>query len=300
MLVELSLGFIWLAYVHMIGNALLRCFQLLVSSSILTTHLHFQKSVRSFRRFTRFSLTSALSVHIRPSVYAFALNDGYFEYLIKTFIIFPIITLARYTNKIICLYFVEPGIRRLKIPVHGGFTMFSFAPTTLIILMLVAAGMATPALGILSLSLGFILALCALGENTHAYRTLMFSTVSYIFAFAGLTNGLSVSLYSLGLFCSAIVAINALSHMMSRYEFLPLTCYSGLYQQFPLAGNIFLISLLGVVAFPFSATFFGEDLLLNVSIKWGAHYVLILHIIFVLNGVAIMRMYAMSMFGRRR
>jgi len=304
MLVELSLGLTLLAYIHMIGNALLRCFQLLVSSSILTTHLHFQKSVRSFRRLTSFSWPLAISSRMRPTIYAFAINDGYFEYLIKILIIYPILSLARLINKIICLYFVDPSIKKLRalnlnIPANGGFIMFSFAPTSLIILTLVAVGMVTPAVGLVSLGLGFILALCALGEDIHAYRTLMFATVSYIFAFAGLTNGLSVSLYSLGLFCSAVIAINALSHMMRRYEFLPLTSYSGLYQQFPLAGNIFLMSLLGVVAFPFSATFFGEDLLLNVSIGWGPHYVLILHIIFVLNGVALIRMYAMSMFGQR-
>jgi NADH:ubiquinone oxidoreductase subunit 5 (subunit L)/multisubunit Na+/H+ antiporter MnhA subunit len=299
MLVELSLGLIMLAYVHMIGNALLRCFQLLVSSSILTTHLHFQKSVRSFRRLTSFSWPLALSNKIRPSIYAFAINDGYFEYLIKIFIIFPLMTIARYNNKIICLYLVEPSIKKLNIPAKSGFIMFSFAPTTVIILSLVAAGMATPALGFISLSLGFIFALCALGEEKHAYRTLMFATVSYIFAFAGLSNGVSVSLYSLGLFFSSIIALNALSHMMGRYELLGLLNYSGLYRQFPQAGTIFLIALLGVVAFPFSATFFGEDLLLNISVSLGPHYVIILHLIFVLNGVALMRMYAMTMFGRR-
>lgn len=305
MLVELSLGLTLLAFIHMIGNALLRCFQLLVSSSILTTHLHFQKSVRSFRRFTNFSWPQALPARVRPSIYAFAINDGYFEYIIKQLIIFPILTLARYINKFISLYFIDPSIKSLKqLGVLSGFTMFSFMsfiPKSLVILfiIIIIIGMATPALGLISLLMGLILALCALGEEKHALTTLLFATISYIFAFASFTSGFLITLYSFGLFCSALIAINALSHMMRRYEFLPLTSYSGLYSQFPLAGNILLMSLLGVVAFPFSATFFGEDYLLNLSIKWGIHYVLILHIIFVLNGISLIRMYAMCMFGRR-
>jgi NADH:ubiquinone oxidoreductase subunit 5 (subunit L)/multisubunit Na+/H+ antiporter MnhA subunit len=304
MLVELSLDLTTLAYVHMIGNALLRCFQLLISSSILTTHLQFQKSVRSFRRLAHYSWPAILPDHLRANIYAFALNDGYFEYIIKIIIIYPIIYISRITNIIICKYLVNPSISRLRalklnIPANGGFIMMSFAPMILVLCALVSVGMVTPALGFVSLIIGLLLSLCALGEDLKAYRVLMFSIVSYIFAFAGLTNGRSISLYSLGLFCSSIIAINALRHMICRYELEPLTNYSGLYQQFPLAGNLLLMALLGIVAFPFSATFFGEDFLLNLSVAWGMHYVLILHLIFVLNGVALMRMYAKTMFGRR-
>lgn len=304
MLIELSWGLSLLAFVHMNGNALLRCFQLLVSSSILTTHLHLQKSVRSFRKLSNFSLPLMISKKLRPSIYAFAINDGYFEYLIKHIIIRPILFLGERVNKYFSLWLINPSINNIKLIIislsrNSEFMMLSFAPTMLIIFLLIGLGMATPALGLISLIIGFLLALCAIGEKSQAYRTLMFCIVSYIFAFAGLTNGRSVALYSLGLLCSAMIAIDALRHMMQRYEFKPIANYSGLYQQFPMAANLLLMGLLGIVAFPFSATFFGEDFLLSISVGWGMHYVLILHVIFVLNGIALMRMYARIIFGCR-
>ncbi len=79
MLVELSLGRSTIAFIHMSGNAFLRCFQLLVSPSIITTHLHMQNVIKTFGTFKRFSLLEMVPKRLWPSLFVFAINEGFLK-----------------------------------------------------------------------------------------------------------------------------------------------------------------------------------------------------------------------------
>lgn len=302
MLFELSQGFHNLAFFHMIGNAFLRCFQLLVSPSIVTTHLYMQSFVNSFRRITNSYPFRLLPLKWQTTIYAFALNDGYFEFLIMKYIVSPVFYISYMCNALLNRYLVIPfleglGIRR-RSP-RKGVSLFSIGPTGIILLSFALVGIITPALGLLSLATALLMAICALGEQEEPSHALMFAIISYVFAFMGLATGRLESLYAIGLLVSSFLAIDALHFMKNRCSLSHIDKFSGLYGQFPFAANLFLVGLLGVGAFPISATFFGEDFLMSVAIKSGPIYLVTLHVIFMINGVTLIRLYAKTMFGLR-
>lgn len=304
MLVELALGLPMLAFIHLIGNALLRCFQLLVSPSIVTTHLHMQASVRSFKKLARYYMPKIIPLRFQPSLYTFAINDGYFEHVLGKYAVRPVLVFSQWLNKTINQRLIIPslvglGFTKRDPRMEGGLSLFAIGPAGLILLSVAVVAIVTPALGLISLAIALLLALCALGEQKNPQHALMFGIISYIFAFMGLASGRLESLYAIGLIASSFLAIEALQYMRSRALFYSLSSYSGLYAQFPLAANLFLIGILGIGSFPVSATFFGEDFLLSEAIKSGAHYLVALHLIFMINGIALMRLFAHTMFGRR-
>lgn len=304
MLVELSLGLTTIAFVHMIGNAFLRCFQLLVSSSILNTHLHMQNVVRTFGKISRFSLPQIFPKRWRPSLYVFAINDGFFEdTLIKIFVT-PTMTVARTCNELFTNGFIK--LRTLKfddgISSTNRYTLPSFSPLLAMLCLGVIVNLVLQSfefIRLLSLASALILALSALGERKKAARALILAIFSNLFAFLSITSSRPGLLYLLGLVTSSIIALEALYYINARRHLADLSTHQGLYQQFPLAGTLFLIGILGIVSFPFSSTFYGEDVLFSLIINSGLHYLLIFQFIFILNGVAMIRIYSRVIFGRR-
>ncbi len=303
MLVELSLGLTTLAFVHMIGNALLRCFQLLVSGSILTTHLHMQRSVKTFSWLSHFSLPFLFPKSLKSSLYVFAINDGYFEFLIHRFVVKPVVFVAKFFNYWInkLIDTIDKITIKFKAQPQNSLSMFSIAPLLVVLFVLLIINIANvlfPEARSLSLTLAILFALCALAEK-RALRTLSFAILSSIFAFLSLKTGRAGSLYAIGLFTSSIVAIDALRYIIKRSLVKNIGRYSGLFQQFPMAANLLLIGVLGIITFPLSSTFFGEDFLLSLALDSGVYFLVIFHLIFVIVGISLIRMYAFLMLGRR-
>ena len=89
--VEISLGLTRLAMVHTACNALLRCYQLLVSPSVVAQRLRRQATAgvaRSDRRRSPYDLF--LPTRWRPTLYAFAISEGYFREILKATFWFPL------------------------------------------------------------------------------------------------------------------------------------------------------------------------------------------------------------------
>lgn len=308
MLVELSLGFPTIALFHMVGNAFLRCFQLLVSGSILTTHLHMQNVVRTFGELTRFSLTNIFLSRWRPSLYVFAMNEGYFEYALKKIFTTPVMLAAHICNRLINVHvprFVECVFFSSKEDVSvssTGSTLKTFAPMLFALCLGVAIDVVFRSyeiVSLFSLIIALFLALAALGEKKRAMRALVLAVFGNIFAFLSVATSKAGLLYLIGLMVSALVAIEALRYVEVRRHIADVKNYLGLYQQFPLAGTMFLLGSLGVISFPVSSTFYGEDLLLSLSLNSGLHFIIFFQLIFILSGIAMIRTYSHVMLGRR-
>lgn len=307
MLVELSFGFTTLALFHMVGNAFLRCFQLLVSGSILTTHLHMQSVVRRFGQLSRFSLTEFLPASIKPSIYVFALNDGFFEVILKKIVVTPVMWIATLSNKVMHLnmpklYKRSGDSSDSDMGVASGATMQTFVP----ILLALSFGVVLDVIfrsyemvRLFSLIVALMLAFAALGESKRAFRALMLAIFGNLFLFLSVTSSKAGQLYLIGLITSALIAIESLRYIEKRRHIPSLKNYLGLYQQFPLAGTMLLLGSLGIVSFPISSTFYGEDLLLGLSVESGLHFLIFFQIIFIVSGIAVIRTYSRVMLGRR-
>lgn len=300
MLVELSFGLTTLAFMHMIGNALLRCFQLLVSGSILTTHLHMQRTIKTFGQLNNFTLPRLLPNRFKASLYVFSLNEGYLEHILTRFFAQPCLRLAQSLNtstlSLIRFSFKLPTEQTTH------FTLLSSASLVLAVIFLIIVNASIflfPTVNEVPLTLAFIFALLALGEQKSPLRGLLFAIFSSILAFLSLNSGRPGALYLVGLFISSFIALDALYHLRERATINHINNFSGLFQQFPMLANMLLVGILGIITFPLSSTFFGEDFLLSLAIESGIYFLIIFHIIFVIIGISLIRMYSFLIFGKR-
>lgn len=304
MLVELSLNLPTLAFWHMIGNAFLRCFQLLVSSSILTTHLHMQNIIRTFGTLNRFSLPNLLPKQLQPSLYVFAINDGYFEHILTKLFINPTMKAAAFCNSLTGLlaHSLRVFSSKNKTFVENTTTLRSFSPFFLVLIAVATAEfifMSNQYIRFFSLLMALLLALSSLGEQKNAISALVFAYFGNIFAFLSISLRWSTMIYLIGLITSGFLAFEALEYMNSRRNIKNIKEYHGYFHQFPLAGSMFLIGILGMISFPLSSTFFGEDILLGLSLNAGFHYLFIFQFIFVITGISAIRIYSLVMLGKR-
>lgn len=303
MLVELSLGFVDLAFFHMIGNAFLRCFQLLVSGSILTTHLHMASTLKTYHKIAKLSPVRWLPKKLQPTLYTFGINDGYLEYLLKAYLTEPLMLFARLINRRVKHMLTNLGLRRIYADnkIDPGLTISSL-PLIAVFLLVIVVSIKTDlflALRIIALFLSLILALSSLGETKEPIAGLGFAILSSLMAYLSISHKSAGSLYAIGLFTSSLIAIDALSFIIKRSRIRDLIRHSGAFGQFPAAANLFLIGILGIIAFPLSATHLGEDIMLSLALEDGWHYLFGLLAIFVINGISLIRLYAIIMFGSR-
>src|SRR6185503_6208162 len=89
--VEIALGLLHLALLHIVSNALLRCYQLLVSPSVVAHRLRQQASAGAARAGATRSLYERL-VPERwwPTLYTFAVSEGYLKDVLKVVLWFPL------------------------------------------------------------------------------------------------------------------------------------------------------------------------------------------------------------------
>src|SRR6185312_13397209 len=89
--VEVALGLLHLALLHIVSNALLRCYQLLVSPSVVAHRLRQQASAGAARDDATRSLYERLvPLGWWPTLYAFALSEGYLKDVLKAALWFPL------------------------------------------------------------------------------------------------------------------------------------------------------------------------------------------------------------------
>jgi hypothetical protein len=263
-----------------------------------------QSVVRTFGEFSRFSLTNLFPKKMHPSLYIFAINDGYFELVLKKLIVTPVMKLSELAHAIVHVTVPQWLQRQKRISKEElSQSIFnSFVP----MLLILCAGVILDVLlrsyavvRLFSLCVALVLALASLGENRQGFRALLLAIFGNLFAFLSVTSSKAGFLYLIGLVTSAIIAIEALIYMYKRRDMRDLKLGLGLYQQFPLMGTLLLLGSLGIVSFPISSTFFGEDLLLNLSASSGLHFIFIFQIIFIISGIAVIRLYSWVMLGRR-
>ena len=82
MFVELALGFNHLVLVHFVGNASLRCYQLLVSPSVVAYLLKLQSTASRQGKFSDFALERMMPNGLRSSLFVLASQEAFMESLL--------------------------------------------------------------------------------------------------------------------------------------------------------------------------------------------------------------------------
>jgi NADH-quinone oxidoreductase subunit L len=105
MFLELALGFKDLALFHFVGNASLRCYQLLISPSVVVYLLRIFSSKTSIR-VSDWSVERLLPQRLRSTLYVFAMQEGGLETLLRFGFWIPLKRVAGWTQGIGLLAFV--------------------------------------------------------------------------------------------------------------------------------------------------------------------------------------------------
>ena len=287
--VELALGLRAIALVHMVCNALLRCYQLLVSPSAVAYLLRRQASAGSAQRFAWSSRYAAFfeGKWVAP-LYVFALSEGYLKDSLKLAIWSPLRRLGS---------LVLPW--RTALIVLGG------------VGMMVALGIAPASLRRWPLIVGWGLIgqalLCsasALGswrKPVHAMAWVSASSIALAAAvslispahdtFAGVVYAVAVAML-----CA--LGIAGMSMVVARGA--TIARFAGLSDGRPLATALTLVSSLGIAGFPLLPTFLGEDLLLHDTLRESAAASAIITSVLALNGYLAVRNFAFTFLGDHR
>lgn len=286
MFVEVAAGLPWLVLLHMVSNAFLRTYQLLISPSIAGYLVHDQ--------FYYFMPPGKTIPHtfigrLRATIFVLSIKEWDMN-----------ATMTRYVWK----------------PLKDIGRMVSFLdtiPSGMIALMLALATASIVALEMLSVSVLPVAAYIAIVmsilffiraySTKHAPKTSwnlimlghLFVMLFYSFATDSTWN--YMLLYSTGIFAAFGVGHLFLKHLESRGETALLADYHGHSYEYPRIAFVFFIVCLGFMSFPVTPSFLGQDILLSTISVENAVLVWLFGIAYLLTGISIMRLYSKVFLG---
>jgi NADH:ubiquinone oxidoreductase subunit 5 (subunit L)/multisubunit Na+/H+ antiporter MnhA subunit len=284
--VEIALGLTRLAMVHIACNALLRCYQLLVSPSVVAQRLRRQATAgaaRSDRRRSPYDLF--LPSKWRPTVYAFAISEGYFRDVLKAVCWFP--------------------LRRIGEALRPRRTLLFGAGAIAIVATLAAARGATPLADLVLSGVLVLLAVAFSACGLALWRRPMLATsaicgssvlsATAMYALVAAHHVYAASFYAMGV--GLACALSLLGFAVAVRGQREVVRFSGLVGTRPAAASFAFLGALGVAGFPMLPTFWGEDLLLHASLGESRGVSILLAGLLALNGYLAVRNFAFTFFG---
>jgi NADH:ubiquinone oxidoreductase subunit 5 (subunit L)/multisubunit Na+/H+ antiporter MnhA subunit len=290
MFVELALGLEDLVLLHFMGNAFLRCYQLLVSPSIVAHLLRVEGNVDSdfyIKSDQKMSFLPASIRHSLPEVlqntlYVFALQEGQLELLVRKVLWQPLKNLGNQLNGL-----------SLWIKVLAGLVL-------LMIIAIAEAGVSSIAKTYLSMPVSLAMAVVSLSafSNKHSPCQVWHSvTLSSVLAGVAVwlmapTAGEDVLLFLSGILPSWALGMLALRVLLKHDDFASSPfVFRAFAETRPGWALVLFLSFLGLVGFPITPAFLGEDLLLSHASSQHPWFALPITVSFVINGIAAARVY---------
>jgi NADH-quinone oxidoreductase subunit L len=285
---ELALGLRGLALAHMVSNALLRCYQLLVSPSAAAYLLRRHASAGTAQA-TQWSAYSGLWPESwRPSLYAFAVSEGYLKESLRWLLWSPLRSLGRLMLPWRTTLFVLGSVAAAAAVI--------FAPRT--------TERGDRALGWVFVALSLLCSGSALGSWRRPPRAMGWVSASSL-AVAGAVFALSPAhnLFA-GLSYAAAIAVLCAFGIAGTWMVTPrgtrIPRYAGFSEVNPLATALSLVSTLGIAGFPLLPTFLGEDLLLHETLRESGLATAAVTGVLALNGYIAVRGFAFTFLGQYR
>lgn len=296
MFVELAFGLETLVLIHFAGNAFLRCYQLLVSPSIVAHLLRvegaadtdFYIKTRSRFEFLPASIRETLPEVLQNTLYVFSLQEGNLEILIRAWLWEPLKRIGVAVNS------VSPW---LKIVCAAG--VFGS-----IFLSIQALGLETKYLAV-PISIFMVLASLSAFSRQHCpFRVWNSIASSSVLAGAAVWvlipwNSSDVLIFASGIIPAWLLGTMVLSRLLQSDDsgYSPFN-YRGMAETHPRLSLLLFFSFLGLVGFPISPAFLGEDLMLSHASSHNPWFALPITIAFVINGIAAARVFQRLCMGR--
>lgn len=287
MFIEVALGWHYLALLHFACNAFLRTYQLLVSPSVLHYLIHDQ-----FYNFNPPQTASSKSIwdKVKLSVYVLSIKEWNLDTLHYRLLWQPLKKAGNLLNFLSNKMVLYGSIPLFIIGLVGVYNQNAIPGTLLRYLSEFFA------------LLGFILILKAFVERGSALSA--WSLVVGNQLFTTLAIGFNeqfdygqIHIFLSGVVVSGIIGFACLRKLEQTGENISLDLFHGHSYERPRLANLFLLACLGLVGFPITPTFLGEDLILGHIHESQFPLMLLTALNLVLVGLAIFRLYARVFWG---
>lgn len=296
MFMELALGLETLVLIHFLGNAFLRCYQLLVSPSIVAHLLRVEGSAdtdfyiknRSRFKFLPASIRNTLPEVLQNTLYVFSLQEGNLELLVRAALWDPLKHIGATINA------MKPWLNLLI-----GMGVFG-----LVWLIIEGAGVNSKYLAI-PISVFMVLASLSAFSQKHSPFS-VWNAIGLSSTLAGVaiwflnpTAWFDVAIFTSGIIPAWILGIVVLAKLLKNDNFADSPfAYRAMAETQPKLSLLLFLSFLGLVGFPISPAFLGEDLLLSHASSHDPWFALPITIAFVINGIAAARVFQRLCMGR--
>jgi NADH-quinone oxidoreductase subunit L len=297
MFIELALGLEILALVHFMSNAFLRCYQLLVSPSIVAHLLRVEGAVNGDfyikdpekLQFLPVSIRDALPDVLQNTLYVFALQEGQLELLVRNILWEPLKKLGRSLN------LVSAWIKWMVAAALAAW--FAIAVSQV-------SGVAGTYLSMPVSMLMVLVSASAFSQKHSPFKVWNSVAISSFLAALAVWLMVPGALVDIALFLSGIVpswllGIAVMSTLLKNEHFETSSFrYRAFAETRPGWSFLLFLSFLGLVGFPITPAFLGEDLLLSHASSQHPWFALPITIAFVVNGIAAARVFMRLCMGR--
>jgi NADH-quinone oxidoreductase subunit L len=287
MFIEIAAGFELLALIHFVGNAFLRTYQLLVSPSVVSYLIREQ-----FYGFEPKAKSNSTTVQQRLflSLYVWSLKEWNLDRFINRVVFFPLKRLGHnldfLTYKTVLIYFVPSYLLGLYLLVTG----YALPPSVHQALPLVFAFFA------------LLMVLKSFTERKSTRLAWVMLVMNHLWMVLAIAENENFSTPEIVIYLSGIALVGSLgwvicTWMNTKLGQQGLVDYQGYVKKHPLVGFLFLLCVLGLIGFPISPTFIGEDLLFSHIHKDQYLLAFLAALAFVMEGIAAIRIYARLFLG---
>lgn len=285
--IEIAAGWETLALIHFAGNAFLRSYQLLVSPSVVTYLIREQ-----FYHFTphRSSFENGLPKKLANSLYILSVKEWQLDTLMRQYLWQPLKKAGSWMHIV--------SVRQL---------ILIFAPLFLIgILSVVYSSHLPPFLkqimpGTYAL-LGLMVVVKAFTErrDTRLSWLLVMMNHFWIAIAVSLNSHFNLQhnlMYLSGILVSGVLGYILLNRLMKREKTIGLNMFHGHSYEYPGMALLFLIVSLGLIGFPITPAFIGEDLIFSHIGEHQIGLALFIALSYIVDSLAVIRIYARVFMG---
>lgn len=287
MFVEVAAGFKTLVLFHFAGNAFLRSYQLLVSPSVVSYLI--REQLYAFYPIRR-SLEDFLPKRLSYTFYMLGLKEWNLDSVLYQYLWNPLKQAGNRLN-----FITLNGLLTFFIPVYLLGLFFLHYPNSLPVSI-------RGYLPVLFAFIAVIMVLKAFTERRRARVAWVLSILNHFFIVLAISfnetfSTLQVFIYLSGVCVAGIVGYVCLVRVKLAEKSLSLRQFHGYATRHPILSFIFLLACLAVSGFPITPTFIGEDLMFSHIRENQVILASFTALSFVIDGLAIIRIYARVFLG---
>lgn len=285
--IEISLGFVDIALIHFAGNAFLRTYQLLVSPSVVTYLIREQ-----FYNFTPrvHTLKDSLPKRLEYSFYILCLKEWNLDTFMYRFYWNPLKWAGK---KLSFLTLRNVMVFGIPILIAGFIGLFN--------IRIIPDNIHYRLPGVLAF-IGLMFSLKSFTERKNVKLSWILIIMNHFWIALAISFNEDVNFNQIGWYLSGVIVFGVVGFLCLRFlrimeKNINLDRFHGHSFVYPGMALVFLVACLAVAGFPITPTFIGEDLILTHIHQDQVFLAFCVAFSFIINGLAIIRIYARVFLG---